>query len=156
MTVERIYLIGALKNDTIPGLAVRLADEGHAVFADWHAPGPQADEFWQAYEGQRGATYREAIYGPHALHVFDFDKHYLDECTVGVLVMPAGKSAHLELGYLAGTGKRTFVLFDGEPARYDLMYLFAEYVCFTVAELVQAIARPPTVNRDWRIAKGFR
>lgn len=140
MRPEKIYIIGALKNPAIVDVANTLEQAGHRVFADWHSPGPAADEHWQAYENAHGRDYHAAIYGAHARNAFNFDKRHLDECTVGVMVMPAGKSAHLELGYLAGRGVRTYVLFDGEPARYDLMYLFADYVCFALNELVLAIA----------------
>jgi nucleoside 2-deoxyribosyltransferase len=49
--------------------------------------------------------------------------------------MPAGKSAHLELGYMIGRGKPCFVLFDEEPERWDVMYQFATAVCFSYEEL---------------------
>lgn len=150
----KIYIIGALKNPRVPELANELSARGHTTFADWYSPGPEADTYWQEYERARGRGYREAIYGPHAVHVFAFDRHYLDECDAAVMVMPAGKSAHLELGYAAGRGKRTFVLFDAEPDRFDLMYLFAERVVFSVDELVEALNTMPGA-RDWRTG-GFR
>jgi hypothetical protein len=137
---EKIYVIGALKNPAVPQLASTLRTAGHAVFADWYSPGPEADQFWTAYERSQGRTYRDALYGAHAANAFGLDRRHLDEATAGVLVLPAGKSGHLELGYLAGQGKRTFILFEGEPERWDLMYLFAEYVCFSVDELIEALA----------------
>lgn len=159
-TSEKVYIIGALKNDKIPAVANALQDAGHSVFADWFSPGPDADSYWQKYERERGRSYREAIYGAHALHTFEFDKRHLDECTVGVLVMPAGKSAHLELGYLAGIDKRTYVLFEGEPERYDLMYLLADYVCFSVEELIAVIAdediAPIAPSLTGNVRSGFR
>lgn len=139
---EKVYIAGSLRGPMVPEVANRVKAAGHDVFADWYSPGPHADDAWQEYERTRGRTYRDAIYGAHAQHVFAFDKRHLDECTVGVLVMPAGKSAHIELGYLAGTGKRTFVLFDEEPERYDLMYLFADYVCFSIDELLHELEHP--------------
>jgi nucleoside 2-deoxyribosyltransferase len=78
-----------------------------------------------AYERMRGRTYVEALDGWHAKHVFDFDKRHLDRATAGVLVSPAGKSAHLELGYLLGKGKPGFIFFTEEPERWDIMTQFA-------------------------------
>src|SRR3990167_1030837 len=121
----KIYLIGALKNPNIPFIANLLRRKGYEVFDDWFSPGKNADECWQEYETTRGRSYKQALHGAHARHIFEFDKRHLDDADIGILVMPSGRSGHLELGYLAGQGKPTFVLFDEEPARYDLMYLFA-------------------------------
>jgi len=49
--------------------------------------------------------------------------------------MPAGKSGHMELGYMIGQGKPCFVYFDKEPERWDVMYQFAKEVCFSMEEL---------------------
>jgi nucleoside 2-deoxyribosyltransferase len=54
----------------------------------------------------------------------DFDKRHIDSSDIVIMVMPAGKSAHLELGYSIGMGKEAHILFDVEPDRFDLMYNF--------------------------------
>lgn len=135
----KIYILGSLRNATIPDLANRLRAEGFDVFDDWHGAGPNADDEWQRYETHRGRTYAEGLRGDFARHVFEFDKRHLDECDVGILVLPAGKSAHMELGYLAGSGKLTFVLFDAEPDRWDAMYQFATCVAFYEDSLISAL-----------------
>ena len=134
--MNRVYLIGSLRNPEIPLIGNRLRDEGYDVFDDWFAGGKIADDEWQAYENTRGRSYAQALDGWAAKHVFEFDKHHLDRSDIGVLVMPAGKSGHLELGYMAGKGKTTFILFDKEPDRYDVMYQFANRVVFNVDDLV--------------------
>lgn len=131
-----IYLIGSLRNPVIPEIGEILRAQGFEVFDDWFAGGKIADDEWQAYETSRGRTYSEALGGYAADHVFQFDLHHLDRAGAGVLVLPAGKSGHLELGYLAGQGKRTFVLFDKVPERWDVMYKFATGVAFNMNELI--------------------
>lgn len=134
-----IYVIGSLRNPRVPEVATYLrARFNDEVFDDWVAAGPEADDAWQAYEMNRGNEYRAALAGHAADHVFTYDKHHLDRATVGVLVLPAGKSAHLELGYLIGQGKPGYILMDGEPERYDVMYKFATVV-FSVEELVEKL-----------------
>lgn len=134
----KVYLIGSLRNyEGVAAVAARLRDAGFDVFDDWSSPGPEADEYWQAYERERGRTYMEALRGHHAQHVFAYDKHHLDTSAAGVLLMPCGKSGHMELGYLAGQGKPTFVLFDSEPERFDIMYNFATGVFMDVEPLVE-------------------
>lgn len=136
---KRVYVIGALKNPNVVCVANAIEKEHHEVFADWYSPGPEADEFWRQYEHSRGRSYRDAISGPHAKNVFEFDKKWLDWATDVVLVLPAGRSGHLELGYAIGSGKRGYVLFEGEPERWDVMYAFAERVVFNLEELLEAL-----------------
>jgi len=120
-----VYLIGSLRNPEVPKVADELRRAGFEVFDDWYAAGPEADDYWQKYEIARGHTYAQALQGYAARHVFDFDCTHLTRCDLGVLMLPAGKSGHLELGYMAGMGKRTAILLDKVPERYDVMYKFA-------------------------------
>lgn len=133
-----LYLIGALKNERIPLIGNDLRAEGYDVMDEWWTPGPHADEHWQEYERTRGRTYAEALAGRAATNIFLFDRSYIDLADIAVLVMPAGKSAMLELGYAKGRGKRTFILLDGkDPDRYDVMPRFADAVCYDVPGLIK-------------------
>lgn len=134
-----LYLIGSLENPKIPELGNVLREAGYDVFEDWHAGGPEADREWMRYEMQRGRTYKQALAGYHAHHVFNFDLHHLDRADAGILVYPAGKSAHLELGYMIGRGKPGYILIQDEPAKWDVMVLFATKVCFNLQELIDAL-----------------
>ena len=112
--MKTIYLVGSLRNDQIPIIANKLRTElGYEIFDDWYAPGRDTDAYWKAYEEGRGRTYKEALEGHAAKHIFEFDKYHLDRVDAGILVMPAGRSGHLELGYLSGQGKPTFIVFPG-------------------------------------------
>lgn len=121
---RKVYLIGSLRNDNVPTVGASLRDAGFDVFDDWHAAGPEADDYWQRYERARGRTYREALRGAAAQNVFAFDKRHLLEAAAVVLVLPAGRSGHLEFGWTA-RHVPGFILLDGEPERYDVMYNFA-------------------------------
>ena len=147
-----------MRNPAIPVLAQNIRALGLEVFDDWFSPGPEADEYWQKYEKDRGRTYKESLAGYHAKTVFAFDHHHLSRASTVVLVMPAGRSAHLELGWAVGKGKKGFVLFDKEPERYDIMYQFATDIFFNEKDLLnvlsqehpgrsdQADERPPATN----------
>jgi hypothetical protein len=134
-----IYLIGSLRNPEVPILAIRLRELGFDVFDDWYAAGPEADDYWLKYEKQRGSTYDEALKNYAANHVFDFDHHHLDRCDIAILLLPAGKSGHLELGYAIGKGKHSFIFIDKEPERWDVMYRFADGVFFDQRKLENAL-----------------
>lgn len=139
--MSTVYLIGSMRNAQIPLLAVQLREAKFDVFEDWYSPGPEADEQWQKYEQIRGRTFHEALNGFHAKHVFAFDKYHLDRADIAVLVLPAGKSGHLELGYMVGKGKPSYILFDGEPDRYDVMYQFANESFMSPAALLAALRK---------------
>lgn len=129
-----------MRNPEIPKIAERLRSElGVEVFDDWFAAGPEADDKWRDYEKGRGRTYAEALAGLAAEHVFSFDKTHLNRAESAVLVYPAGKSAHLELGYCIGLGKPGYILLDGEPERYDVMTKFASGVFTNVEDLIDNI-----------------
>ncbi len=133
--MKTIYLIGSLRNSAIPGIGAVLRDIGYDVFDDWFAAGPIADDSWKEYEEARGHNYAQALKGYAAQHVFEFDKYHLDRADLGVLIMPAGKSGHMELGYLTGQNKPAFILTDN-PDRWDVMYRFADQVFFTLDEML--------------------
>lgn len=134
-----VYLIGSLRNPEVPLIGDALREAGFEVFDDWFAAGPIADDSWMEYEKGRGTHYKDALNGFAAEHVFEFDFHHLNRSSFGILVLPAGKSGHLEIGYLAGQGKPTYVLFKEEPERWDVMYKFMNNVFFSKEEMVNEL-----------------
>ena len=128
-TYKYVYLIGSLRNAEVGELGNYIRASGINVFDDWLAAGPEADDKWKEYEVARGRSYEEALKGEAARNVFQFDKRHLDAASAVVLVLPAGKSGHLELGYSIGRGKRTAILLDpNADPRWDVMYQFADQV----------------------------
>src|SRR5690606_13433819 len=141
--MKKIYLIGSLRNPDIPLIADKVRKETKVeVFDDWFAAGPEADDFWKAYEVSRGRSYSEGLQGYAARHVFEFDRHHLDTSDGAILALPAGRSGHLELGYMAGRGKRTYILLDRsylDEDRWDCMYQFANIVTTNLEDIIKDI-----------------
>jgi nucleoside 2-deoxyribosyltransferase len=144
-----IYLIGSLRNPKVPEIAAKLREAGHEVFDDWFAAGPEADDHWQRYEQARGHSFAQALAGHAGQHVYRYDRSHLDRMGVGVLVLPAGKSGHLELGYMIGQGKPGYILLDGEPERFDVMYNFATGVFTNLSDLLKVIGG--SIDADVRL-----
>lgn len=135
----KCYMIGSLRNrEVVQALSADLRQvfPGVEFFDDWLSPGPEADDMWKTYETARGRTYCGALQGHAARHVFAFDKHHLDTSDIAVLVCPAGKSCHLEAGYMVGQGKPVAILLEEKDCRWDVMYQFADAVVSTDEELV--------------------
>lgn len=133
----KVYLIGSLRNPRVPEVASAIRAAGFDCFDDWFAAGPNADDAWRDYEKARGHRLPQALQGYAARHVFDFDYKHLDSSDVVVLLMPAGKSGCIELGWALGRGKRGYILLDTDPDRYDVMFAFATGVVETVDELIR-------------------
>lgn len=132
----KIYLIGSLRNPTVPELGNELRLLGYDVFDDWYAAGEIADDSWRDYEKGRGHNFQQALNGYAAHHVFDFDIYHLNQSDIGILLLPAGKSGHMELGYLIGRARPCYIVYTEEPARFDVMYLMADKVFASTKELL--------------------
>lgn len=136
----KVYVIGSLRNPAVPKFGGRLRQAGIGmVFDDWYGAGPEADDKWQEYEQAKGHNFVQALAGLAAEHVYTFDKDHLDSSDAVVLLMPAGKSGHLELGYCVGKGIPAYILMDGEPKRFDVMYRFADGVFINEADLIKEL-----------------
>ena len=145
--MQSLYIIGSLRNREE---VIRISNEirvlGYEAFDDWLSPGPEADDKWKEYEESRGRTYREALGGWAAVHVFEFDLYHLNRCDGAVLILPAGKSCHLEAGYIAAT-KPLFILMD-DPSRWDVMYQFATGIAFSLDELKDMIINERNMGQE--------
>jgi len=145
LNTKVLYLVGSLRNERIPELAAsirrRLPDV--EVFDDWYAAGPEADDHWKSYEQNKGITYEDALSGWAARHVFEFDKFHLDRASHVLLVLPAGKSGHMEVMYAEyGAKAKTAILLDPEDVRWDVMYQFIPTIIRTEEEIVEWLNGP--------------
>lgn len=69
---------------------------------------------------------------------FNVDMAALQRCDVVVCVLPCGRSAHLELGWAVGAGKRTILLLAGENEP-ELMNLMVGRLATSVDEVIEAL-----------------
>lgn len=123
---RRIYVASSWRNDIQPEMVNILRTFGHEVY-DFKNPRPGDTGFkwsdiepdWQEWDSHR---FRNALDHPIAEAGFRSDIDNLDWADTCILVMPCGRSAHLELGYAVGKGKATAVFFPrGEHAEPELM-----------------------------------
>lgn len=135
-----IYIIGSLRNKNVPVVSRVLRRlTGFEIFDSWYAPGPHADDYWRRYEMGKGISYKEALNGWAAKHIFEFDTYHLSRADAVVMIMPCGKSGHLEFGWAIGRGKPGYILFEKEPKRWDVMVQFCTEVFFDVKSLVTCL-----------------
>lgn len=134
-----IYLIGSLRNTEVPLIGDKIRQAGFEAFDQWYSAGPEADDHFKQYHIDRGNSYAEALKSYAAKHIFSFDKFHLDRCDAAILILPAGRSCHIELGYVIGQNKPGYVLLDNEEARWDLMYQFATGIYSNLDDLIKEL-----------------
>jgi len=79
--------------------------------------------------------YLRMIEHPRAIEGFDADFAAMQKADTFVMVLPCGKSAHLELGWAIGAQKRTAILLE-DPVEPELMYRAADYLAPSVHALL--------------------
>ena len=136
-----IYIIGSLNGPHVEVVADHLRQEGIDAFDQWRAA---KGDYWADYAVRRGIPFKEALAMDFAETAFQFDMKYLRACTAAVMVMPAGRSGGIELGWILGQGKPGYILYDGEPERPDLMAKLATNVFFNVEDLIKELHKNVT------------
>lgn len=144
----KIYVASSWRNQVQPDVVFALRKAGHQVY-DFRHPEPGNDGFaWRAiapnWEAWSPAEFRTALEHPVAAAGFKLDMDALEDCDACVLVLPCGRSAHLELGWAAGARKKTIVLLAG--AEPELMYKMCDHLCLTLDEVLQVLAPPRPVR----------
>ena len=135
----KIYVASSWRNETLQQQVVTALNEsGHDVY-DFRHPEPGNDGFaWSAISEKwmnwTPSEFREALDNPIAQAGFKLDMDALRACDLCVLVLPCGRSAHLELGWAAGANKRTIV-YAPDKIEPELMYLMCDSICTTMGEL---------------------
>lgn len=147
-----IYITGSMRGERVLSAATALRTAGHRIFVDWFMPGPRADEWWRLRAMELGHTYSTALRSAHAKHVFEFDMHWLGWCDAAVMVMPCGKSAWAEMGWLRGQGKPVWVWLETpDPERWDIMLQLASGWTQDLPQLLRWLAPVPALPSPDRL-----
>src|SRR5262245_32676446 len=116
--MAKIYVASSWRNAIQPNVVQSLRQVGHEVYDFRNPPDgtgfawSQISEDWMKWTAEE---YRAALNHPIALRGYNNDKGGMVWADICVLVLPSGRSAHLEAGWMAGQGKPVFVLTrDGE------------------------------------------
>ncbi len=81
------------------------------------------------------AEYLRMIDHPRAIEGFEADFAAMQKADTFVMVLPCGKSAHLELGWAVGAGKRTAILLE-DPVEPELVYRMVDHLATSVVDLL--------------------
>lgn len=138
---RRVYVASSWRNNIQPQVVDACRAAGHAVYDFKHPRAGEQGFHWSdidpSWSGWTNDEFRNALRHPIASHGFNSDWNAMEWADSCILVMPCGRSAHIEAGYFVGAGKRLVILLsNGEP---ELMYKMAGYLAVSISEAVNAL-----------------
>jgi len=122
-------------------VVMALRDAGHEVY-DFKNPTvgdvgfawSDIDPDWQDWTNEQ---YIDALDHPIAQAGFKSDFDAMKWADTFVLVLPCGRSAHLELGWAVGAGRETFIILEKmEP---ELMIKMCHHICTDVNQVIESL-----------------
>ena len=145
MKTRKIYLASSWRNEQQPQAVKMLRGAGYEVY-DFRHPKPGDDGFsWgdiaAEWLGWTPEEYIEGLKHPIAQAGFASDKAALDWCDTCVLLLPCGRSAHLEAGYAIGAGKQTLIVCSPVKFEPELMYLLAAKTVAGIDDMLPALKK---------------
>ena len=140
----RVYVASSWRNEYQPSVVHRLRKNGHDVY-DFRHPRPGEDGFgWRQRTDEplpwSVKTYLEVLSSPPAELGYRLDWNAMERSEACVVVMPCGRSAHLEAGYFVGAGKRCAILLPNGEKPVDepeLMYKMAGVITADLDDVVR-------------------
>lgn len=148
----KIYVASSWRNQQQPTIVEHLRLVGHEVYDFRHPPAgdhlgfswSDVDPEWTSWTPEQ---YVEALGHPIASAGFDSDFSAMAWADACVLVLPCGRSAHLEAGWFAGQGKPVLILLDAGEFGHDaghhvteLMYKMANLITTRPSAVIDALA----------------
>ncbi|MBR5018448.1 MAG: hypothetical protein IKX53_02290 [Bacteroidales bacterium] len=140
--MARIYVASSWRNKYYPEVVARLREAGHEVY-DFRNPPHGGNGFRWTDIDDNALTwsfdqYAEGLHHPLAERQFAADLEALAWADTCVLVLPSGRSAHTEAGWMSGAGRRTLVYIP-EMVEPELMYKLFDAVVGNLDDLLAAI-----------------
>ncbi len=156
-TTKKIYLASSWRNPYQEIVWDLLTRFGHKTY-DFKNPAPgnsgfnwkEIDPDWEMW----GATqFRASLWSPMAEEGFKFDMEALDAADLVVLLLPSGRSAHIEAAWACGHGKPVIVHSpeDAGAIQPELMYKMFNAITTTDEELIGALTPPLSQIQSQRL-----
>lgn len=128
--MANIYVASSWRNAFQPQVVAFLRKQGHDVYDFKNSPNEMAvkwDVIDPNYKNWNLKDYQSALRNSKVQDAYHRAQSALLEADYGVLVLPAGRSANSEAGWLKGAGKNVLIY---SPLRQDpeLMYLLYDRI----------------------------
>lgn len=152
--MSRIYIASSWKNKFQQQLVEELRKRGHKVYDFKHPYGRNDVPVWESVsvtQNLRSAYVEKCLKGKDFKRMLldrqsikRFEEHFaaMQDADTCILLLPAGRSSHIEAGHMNGMGKRVFVMDTSKEVTPELMYLALDDYFFDFEELYQAVDKP--------------
>ncbi|MBR4842302.1 MAG: hypothetical protein IK006_04320 [Bacteroidaceae bacterium] len=140
--MAKIYVASSWRNPYQPEVVKKLREQGHQVFDFRNPPDGKGGFFWKDvdpnWEQWTTQDYINKLDHDWAQYGFMRDYNAMNEADVCVLVLPCGRSAHAEAGWMAGAGKKVIVYIP-EKQEPELMYKMFTAIVDSIEGIFNAI-----------------
>jgi len=129
--MSKVYVASSWRNQFQPAIVNQLKLVGHEVYDFRNPPNnsgfgwEEIDCGWQDWDFN---AYMKALETDRAKEGYAADYAGIVWCDVCLLVLPCGRSAHLELGLSVGLGKLTGILCMEDRPEPELMYRMVHFI----------------------------
>lgn len=136
----KIYVASSWRNEFQPQIVAALRSSGHEVYDFRNPPNGSGGFAWSDIDKNwinwTSEQYRKALNDPIAIEGFNSDFDGMKWADVCVMVLPCGRSANTEAGWMKGAGKTVYVYspIKQEP---ELMYKIYDGIITSVDELAE-------------------
>lgn len=147
----KIYLASSWRNQYYPSHLDLLRSKGHEVYDFRNANSAfqwgEIDKNWNDWDTN---DYINSLAHPVAQTGFATDHAAMEWAQCGILLLPCGRSAHLEAGYMIGSGKPVAIYIPSQRTEPELMYALASIVTnelHSLFEWLDKLDRSPAIPR---------
>lgn len=144
MTKLKIYLASSWQNKEYEQVLNTLRLEGYETYDFKHPENKELSSFdWEKLDKEYNrwtcSDFKKALNHPETIKAFQKDFQAMQEADLCVLLLPCGRSAHSEAGWMKGKEKKVFILDLSENPKPELMYrMYDDYLTDTM-ELIERI-----------------
>ena len=136
--MAKIYVASSWRNEYQQDVVKFLRERGHEVYDFKNPPHGNGgfswsdiDENWSKWDTSQ---YRDALSHPIAEYGFNSDFDGMKWADICIMVLPCGRSANTEAGWMKGSGKKVFV-FSPIKQEPELMYKLYDLITDDLIEI---------------------
>lgn len=152
--MARVYISSSWKNEHHQALVALLRKHGHKVYDFRHPNGRNDRNVWEGVTSRlrlsaayqqgilSGSDYDRMLTEEEVKNRFDDHFKAMSDADTCVLLLPCGRSSHVEAGYMAGAGKSVYVYDTSTHVTPELMYLTFDGYFHEEKDLLDALSQP--------------
>ena len=144
-TMAKIYVASSWRNQYYPDVLKKLREYGHEVYDFRNPPHNHGAFMWKdvdpEFDKWNVNQYKQGLQHPSSERQFQADLDALNWADTCLLVLPCGRSAHTEAGWMKGSGKKVIVYIP-EMQEAELMYKLFDLVSGDLDEINEFICKP--------------